>query len=473
MQNLASTGRRNFLKKTAAGAAGLAIASKVETIFAASSAVTTPGPGNKWPGRVVVNFNKAAIGTSGADPTVIKKMVDDAIMKLTDQTTVGAAWKSLFPGSLTATSKIAIKICTANSGLPAPHWSSVRSITDGLQQMDFSGTKFAAVNITLYEMNVSSFTGASYTAANFPGITLVSGDKAAAGGDGALSNRTYAQSLKNAAFLINVFSPRGHNVGSNFTLGFKSHFGTYSNPSGLHTNAAQNLRDINCSGPVYTKNVLSMCSGIYGMNESNGPTGGADNYSTYSKTMDATSTATSPTTIIMSTDPVSCEMQTIKMMRINNKGAYLPANMPTYLQASGGVTVSGWSPINNIGIIDESKMDVRKIINGNSTTSVSPVVDGRRDAHGADIIAHQLQGRNSTFIEFSLPKEHAGEDALIEIYDVSGALIQRITRTAQGVRNHFSWDEKNARGSLVSKGAYVIRLATGSVQASTQFAIMR
>ncbi|HEX7511524.1 MAG TPA: twin-arginine translocation signal domain-containing protein [Chitinivibrionales bacterium] len=472
MRTSTSAGRRNFLKMSAAGAAGLSIASKVETIFASSPAVTAPGPGNKWPGRVVINFNKAAIGTSGADTTVIKKMVDDAILKLTDQTTVAAAWKALFPASLTATSKIAIKICTANAGLPAPHWSSVRAITDGLQQMDFSGTKFAAANITIYEMNVTGFSSAGYTATNFPGISIKA-DTAVNGGDGALSNRTYAQTLKNAAFLINVFSPRGHNIGSTFTIGFKSHFGTYSNPSGMHTNAAQNLRDINCSGPIYTKNVLSVCSGIYGMNESNGPAGSADNYSTYSKTMDASSTATSPTTIIMSTDPISCEMQTIKMMRINKKGAYATANMPDYLKASGGAAVSGWSPINTIGTIDETKMDIRKIINGNSTTSIRPIGNGGRAAHGADIIAHQIQGHNSTFIEFTLPNEHVGKDASIEIYDISGALIQRFTRNVQGIRNHFSWDEKDARGSLVSKGRYVVRLVSGAMQASTHCVIMR
>jgi len=45
-----------------------------------------PGPGNKWPGRVAINFNKAAVTASGADTTVIKKkMVDDAVCMLTDQ----------------------------------------------------------------------------------------------------------------------------------------------------------------------------------------------------------------------------------------------------------------------------------------------------------------------------------------------------------------------------------------------------
>ena len=132
--------RRYFLKVSVAGTAGLAIASKVETIFASSSAVTSPGPGNKWPGRVVINFNKSAFDSSGVDTITVMEMVDNAILLLTDQTTVGEAWKSIFPDSLTVSSKIAIKVNTLNPGLPAPHWSSVAGIIEGLQQMDFNGT---------------------------------------------------------------------------------------------------------------------------------------------------------------------------------------------------------------------------------------------------------------------------------------------------------------------------------------------
>jgi hypothetical protein len=370
----------------------------------------------------------------------------------------------VFPSTLTATSKIAIKTSTANTGLPAPHWSSVRAITDGLQQMSFNGITFPPGNITIYEIG-GNLGADKYTAANFPGISIVT-DTEINGGDGALNNRIYAQSLKNADFLINVFSPRGHNVGSKFTLGFKSHFGTYfPKNQDLHTNAAQNIRDINCTGPVFTKNVLSMCSGIYGMNEGNGPAGNADNYTTYAQSIDKTSTTTCPTTIILSTDPVSAEMQTIKMMRINKNGAYTTADMPTYLQASAGMTASGFTTSNNIGVIDESQMTVLKIINGASTPVLNPAA-GLMGPSGAAIVAHHIKGHANTFIEFKLPVNRVGSEASIEIFDNRGALVRKFSHKVLGVQNHCSWDEKDERGGLVSKGTYIVHLVSGGKNAS-------
>jgi hypothetical protein len=335
--------------------------------------------------------------------------------------------------------------------------------------MDFSGTKMPASNITIYEIG-GGLTNAKFTTANFPGISIVT-DSFVNGGDGALSNRTYASTLKNANFLINVFSPRGHSIGSKFTLGFKSHYGTYSNASGMHTNAPQNLASINCAGPVYTKNVLSMCSGIYAMNEGNGPGGNADIYTTYAQSIDKTSTNQCPTTIMMSTDPVSVEVQTIKMMRINKNGAYTTADMPTYLQASAGMTVSGFTTLYNIGIIDESKMTVLKIINGASTPVMSPV-SSAVGISGAGIAAHHIKGYNTAFIEFELPIEQVGKEASIEIYDGRGALVRKFSRKVLGVRNHFSWDETDGRGNMVPKGTYIVHLVSNGKQASSPCTIV-
>jgi hypothetical protein len=395
---------------------------------------------------------------------------------------------------LSASSKIAIKIpIRFNTGLPTPHWSSVKAITDGLQQMDFNGTPFPATNITIYEMTItgnpsyssgSTFAAAGYTAANFPGITLKD-DTAVDGGDGAINNHTYAATLKNADFLISVFSPRGHSMpptGSKFSLGFKNHFGTYSNPfTTIHpsnnwsTQTTLDLRDMNCTGPVYNKTVLVVCSGIYAMNEGNGPAGSADFYTTYARSIDNTIAATAlvpSTTIIMSTDPVSAEMQSIKMMRINKSAAYATANMPPYLQAAAGMTVTGFTTSYNIGTIDESKMDVRKIVNGIATPVLYPG-SGAVRLSVAGIVAHQIKGHNSIFIEFKLPEGHAGKEASVEIYNGRGAIVRKFIQKVLGVQNHFSWDETDMSGKAVARGMYAALLTSGSVRESTRFMIVR
>ena len=237
--------RRSFLKSSAMTTMSLAAPGGIAMAGQSSTAMSV-GPGNKWPGRVVINFNKNAIsGISTPVTEVIQKMVNDSILRLTDQSTIGAAWKAIFPSSLTAQSKIAIKVYSASPQTPS-NWQAVKAMTDGLQQMDFSGTKFPAANISIYEGNASNrHSEAGFTAANLPGIKIEywgkgqfadgTGNEAA----GAIKDRSYASTLKNADFLINAFNPHGHSAEfGSFSLGFKNHYGTYDlyTPSDIHTN---------------------------------------------------------------------------------------------------------------------------------------------------------------------------------------------------------------------------------------------
>jgi hypothetical protein len=306
--------RRLFLKRSGAATAAAAAMSSglAKTVFGVESAAPqmTPGPGNKWPGRVAIIFNKNAVSRSGANatavPAAVSKMVDDAILLLTGQTTVAAAWKFVFPASLSPASKIAIKTNILNAGLAAPNPYAVQAIVNGLLSMDLGGgSKIPSANITIYDMNNgNSFASAGYTAALFPGVNLVKESKGTGFTDGARSQQ-YAKSLNTANFLINVFSPRGHDplIGG-VTLNFKSHYGTYDPLYHDATAWAPYIRDINCIGPVFKKTVLSVCAGIFGMNIAHGPTGNPDDYTRYAATMDPTATLV-PTTVMMSTDPVS------------------------------------------------------------------------------------------------------------------------------------------------------------------------
>ena len=70
-----SISRRTFLKSTAATAAITAAGGPLTEAAAKSKAGIQPGPGNKWPGRVVVNFNEEAVSESGsANEDIIKKL---------------------------------------------------------------------------------------------------------------------------------------------------------------------------------------------------------------------------------------------------------------------------------------------------------------------------------------------------------------------------------------------------------------
>ncbi len=457
--------RRSFLKSSTAATAAAAVMGDglVRNVIGAPIA-GQPSSLNKWPGRIVINFNKSALtGTTAVQAATIKQMVDDAIMKLTAQTTVGAAWQSIFPttatattAALTATSKIAIKLPFGFASAPCgPHWAHVKGIIDGLNQMTVNGAKFTGA-ITVYDSSGgNNFNAFGYNATNLPGIPIVFESSFSAYTDG-VGNRAYAATLHNADFLINVFSPRGHSDFV-FTLGFKNHFGTYQNPSStLHPGG---IEAVNMGGPVYNKTVLNVCSAIYANKEKVGPGQGPTDYSVYVKTMDQNATTTNACTLEMSTDPVTAEMQGVKIMRVNYGGGFAITDMPAYLQNSA-----------NIGIIDPTKMDIRTIING--TTFVTSPLAGSRSSQ-MRVSASHVVGHNSTFIQYAVPERFMGRDVSFEIRDVRGSLLRRLSDRAMGSPSHISWDERDASNAPVGSGRYIVTLVAGGAHGTCELAIVK
>lgn len=469
----------------------MALTPAAARVFAAAGETEARDPGNKWPGRIAINFNGSASDASNTiNAEKVATMVDQTIKLLTGKDSVGEAWKSVFPDSLSLTSKIAVKVICYNPYKVGLNWQTVKGVTEGLQKMEFDGTKFPAANITIYELTTSptanAFNVAGYTAANFPGITISTDkSKKIKAGDGALNDREYAVALKEADFLINCFNTRGHAYGDNdgkFTLGFKSHFGTYTDPSGMHGNPAgsgvsKNIRELTCVGPVFKKHVLSVCGALFGSNEGNGPGGimGSDDlkpedFSTYVKTVDSSATAKNPSTIIMSTDPASIEMQAIKIMRINKGKKYGPSDLPAYLQSAAGVDKSGFSPTYNIGIIDESKMDIGKIVNDEIVSApVGARVPHTRIGSATRFTVTPLHHRRSVLFDITLPAHAIGRTADIEIYTVSGSRVTTLHHAVSGIGSHISWDRCSTNRMPVSAGQYIARITCSTISLSARF----
>jgi hypothetical protein len=455
--------RRDFLKTSAAGAAAATMSGGIIAEAIGSSAASKASDLNKWPGRVVVNFNKNALTGTPAEQTVIrKKMVDDAVCKLTDQTDVGEAWKAVFPASgskaLTATSKIAIKIPFGCSSSPAlPHIDHVSAMVDGLKQMKINGTAFSG-SITIYECKTAMCSGQpsgfGYTNAS-TGATVTYHTSMQNFGDG-WSGRAYAPTLNAADFLINVFTPRGHS-GNYVTLGFKNHFGTYDPTSG-HT---LSIEGINNSGPVFAKTVLCMCSAIYANAPGNGPAQSSTNYNTYAKQMDASATGSGANTLILTTDPVTAEAQAFKIMRMNMNQSVDPNTWPSSLQYLKNSA--------SMGVINPT--DVRTILNATTYIAIPGAGQGR--SISAHVTATHIKGHNSTFIQYALPQDHVGKEINFEIYNTKGVLVRKVPKEAMGTISNFSWDETDASNKVVRSGVYIVRLVAGSMQMSTQLAIMR
>jgi hypothetical protein len=481
-----SISRRTFLKSSAAATALTMTAGAAKTVLGETTSATfAPGPGNTMPGNVVINFNKDAVtGTTtigDAQITVIKKMVDESIMALAEKATVGEAWKAIFPSGLKATSKITIKTNFYTTSKCRVHWSVVQAMTEGLQKMDFGGTTFPAANITIFEAccpAANTMDSAGYTAANFPGITrnidtnnMVTGSDAAKG-----ESNGYAASLKNADYFLHVFGLRGHSnsYAEGVTLGGKSHYGTYSNKSPAHAQPGFSVRCANmmASGVVYNKLVLSVCAGLLSNNKGAGINDEPTDYSTYAKKMDPNCTTKATSTIIMSTDPVTTDMQAVKVMQMNKGGNYGVSDMPKYVQAIGGVSgaVSGVSY--NIGKVDEKDMTIKKIINGGGTNTIGGANRTANAAGEYSLHVSPLNGQGIVFVDYIVPTSRQGDRAVLSMYDMLGNLVFSKEQTVHGVMNQFAWDRKTAQGKTLARGKYVCRLTVGKINRSAAFSII-
>jgi hypothetical protein len=475
-----SISRRTILKSSAAVTA-LTMVGGVAQKALASSPALTPGPGNKWPGRVVVNFNKGAVtGTATSlkiEDTVPPDMVKESILALAQKADAGEAWKAIFPDTLKVTSKIAIKTNFYTTNLCCVHWSVIRAITDGLQLMVFGDTKFPAANITVYESNTSnSFDSAGYTAARFPGITLVK-DSQQAYSDAATGESKYCTSLKNADFLINVFGIRGHqDYCEGVTLGFKSHWGTYPADINKHTAGTFSIRcaHMMCSGAVSKKLVLSVAAGLVSNNMSvnHSPTDGPDDYSTYAKKMDPTATTLGACTIIMSTDPISADMQAIKVMKLNANKTYNVSDMPKYLRACAGDSSALSGTVYNIGVIDEKKMDILLFKNGENVTPVAIRENlARAAAPDCSLRVSPLQEQGNVLIEYEVPSSLQGKRSMLSVFDMRGKRVFSTEQPISGVHNQFSWDGKTVTGKTPGRGKYVCTLNVGEYTRSAEFSL--
>jgi hypothetical protein len=242
-------------------------------------------------------------------------------------------------------------------------------------------------------------------------------------------------------------------------------------PNHLHTDGAQNLRDMNCTGPIFKKTVLTACIGIVAMDETVGPFGSPSIFSTYSKTMDPNSTSQSATTIIMSTDPITCEMQAVKMLRLNKGKNYGVNDMPNYLKASAGISGALSGTVYNIGVIEEDtqniKMERRYIINDKvliGNPSNTPTANSPGSIHVSALPHHGY-----TFIQYNLPARFIGKQASISIHSMNGALVHKQSETIHGVANHYSWDHKDQAGKKIPAGQYIVRIVSGSARQSAHF----
>ncbi len=365
--------RRQFLKAMLAAISGLAISAKESTlpgwaqsgppplhlpiIMKHSGAIDLRGRVVHLYAPSVTNwdFNNShyygrtqASGVVGVSQPVVDAMVDRGVTALLglQPTAVTEAWNRLTPDYV-AGDKIAIKINLNNSFNCNSTVTAIDAIAQPLNAV-VRGLKLRGVrdqDIIVYDA-VRSFPTRLYTELANQNI-MVYDDSACRGytatfsssdpdavvqfhpPSGSLPSVRINDMLIQAKYLINMPIMKGHPI-AGVTLGFKNHFGSTNNPSGMHAyvdtdyaqiNQYDALVDLNANPHILNKTVLVLADGIYGSRQyQNTP---PERWSTFGNA--------SPCSLFFSADPVAVDCVMHDLLKAE-RGASQPATSNAYLR---------------------------------------------------------------------------------------------------------------------------------------------
>jgi hypothetical protein len=238
--------RRDFLKITAAGAAGLALA-RANRAFAAwpstgTLAVNSTISNMRVVGCVDTKMMKSTPQTTFAaenaavDSARLQANMDAMAMQLAQVDTADAAWKAIFrSGKDWAATKVAIKI---NSLEPAnaAHIAIVQKFCTVI-----AGLGVLPANIIVYD-GQTAYAGKTSNYASYLSLTdttkiaaVLSNQNGSLGGTVSApipggSNATCTAAIANGTIdiLINIANNKGHDLMGRATLCMKNHFGTFA-----------------------------------------------------------------------------------------------------------------------------------------------------------------------------------------------------------------------------------------------------
>jgi hypothetical protein len=464
--------RRNFIKITAAGAAGLSVA-EVTPLFAKTAQwkAINPAISNM---RVVcchdTTMLAAATPTSftfdttnnAANAAKIEANLDLMAMSLAQKTTAAEAWQTIFqkPAAKTwAQVKVAIKINVINS-FNQPRVAIVGKICKVL-----NGFGVPAVNIVVYDgcaagknANAAQTTlwAAKFSTtdtAKYPAV--VSNLNGSLGGTmnaavPVLGNRTCTTQVANGTIdiLVNCSVNKGHaTYAGGTTLSCKNHFGTFAPDHGGVV--MDNIIGFNKSdaivGGTPTRQQLCIVDSLLAdtnNNPDNAPTQRIDR-------------------LVMGTFGPIVDYQTAinirkAIMIVANKG---PDNhdwtaIGRYLTDFGYATTDPLQWVNvdpNVGIFSE---------------------EARRPAHSTLEVTLSAGTFKQSSARFSVPAS-AGP-ASITIHDMNGRTVREFGEVSlAGNRTALRWDGKSSSGAMSAAGAYIVKVKVPGFERSERVTLAR
>lgn len=239
--------RRGFLH-TAAGVAAAAALGPGRALCAEPPAGPTVA--------IIRDKTQKVIADNTVDASLVQKLVDAAVMKLSGKDDVAKAWATF----VAPKDKVAIKF----NGLFArasTHPEVVAAVTSGLIKAGVD-----PANIVIYDRHAKDFTTARIPVNRggegpraYPTEKDLGPSTKAGPVDTQLSNI-----VLNADVLINLPMMKTH-VLAGVSGALKNHLGTVPNASAFHREGCQFIADISALEPIKAKTRICICDALYGL----------------------------------------------------------------------------------------------------------------------------------------------------------------------------------------------------------------
>ena len=446
--------RRDFLRRTAMGMAGLAL----------TSSLTGFSGRRGWAGgdtsRVVIVTDETASSGITIVPDVVAVMMDRGIMGLTGQPSVGQAWQSLFPG-ITPDSRIGIKINCINRYLSS-HPEVVAAIVNGLAAMEVGKILFPRNNIIVWDRYNYELTRAGhsiYFDSDPDTYRCFGTDQFGYGYDAGrlievYDGRTsYPSSIltQHCDYLINLSVLKNHTM-SGITGSLKNHFGSVNNPAALHGTSNQNCDPFipalnrRIIDQLEVSQVVNICDAIFGIS-SGGPMGNPQ--FAYNG-------------LLISCDPVALDYQERQVLVDHGCGT---ATQATHIDTAA------WPPY-DLGTNNPLEMDVRHISNPSTGIEDSDRTPSRPSDYRLEL-AYPNPFNAQTVIPYFIGGRET-VSAQVDIYNVRGQRIRTLYRGKRDPgRYRAVWDGRDDRGALLASGIYLCRLSAGGCEDSVKLSLIK
>lgn len=200
------------------------------------------------PSKVVQAHHAGAWEGETLVPGALRQMLDASITGLTGLNDAREAWAALFAPD----ERIAIKVNAFRNSVIWTHVPLVAAVTDALQEAGV-----AAEQIVIFDYYTSELQEAGYAVnVDGPGVRCYGTDRDYTGGWTVRGTRVeLSDVLLSCSALINVPVLKSH-MQSGISFALKNHFGTCSNPAGLHPSIGRSMAELNALGPIQDRTRL-------------------------------------------------------------------------------------------------------------------------------------------------------------------------------------------------------------------------